>query len=176
MADAIVELGYNAVTVSDVVRLAKVSKRTFYEHFAGKEEGLLALYEANSVRLVDAVEAALGASPAGITRVEVGVEAYLAGLQARPGLVRTVLVEILHAGPRGLRVRRAVNRRFAALLLREMGAAGTPPPHALDVAMALVGGVNELVLEAVEDGRSDRLTDLVGPVSVLLLPFLSSGD
>ncbi|MDN5697874.1 MAG: TetR/AcrR family transcriptional regulator [Rubrobacter sp.] len=176
MADAIVELGYETLTVADIVRLARVSKRTFYEHFSGKEECLLALYEANSARIIRAVETAIADTPRGGDRIEAGVLAYLLELQARPAVSRTVIVAILHAGPRGLAVRREVNRRFAALLLREMGEAGTGGPNASALAMALVGGVNELLLEAVENDRTDRITELVGPVTALLRPFFVSAS
>jgi hypothetical protein len=38
--------------------------------------------------------------------------------------------------------------------------------------MALVGGINELILEAVEEDRVDRLTDLAAPVAALVRSFL----
>ena len=36
------------MTIADVVRVARVSKRTFYEHFADKEACFLALYAETS--------------------------------------------------------------------------------------------------------------------------------
>ena len=173
MEEAIVTVGYDALTVADVVRRAHVSKRTFYEHFAGKAGALLALYEANSTRLLRGIEAAIDATPAGGDGVRAGVEAYLAELQAHPAVVRTMVVAILRTGPEGLAVRRAVNRQFAALLARELAAAGQGGPHAPTVAMALVGGVNELLLEMVEADQTDRLGDLVEPVTALLRPFFA---
>ena len=51
LAAAIAEKGYAAVTIADVVRHARVSKRTFYEHFADKEACFLALYAETSDEL-----------------------------------------------------------------------------------------------------------------------------
>ena len=43
-AAAVSERGYAATTIAHIVEHARVSKRTFYEHFADKEECFLALY------------------------------------------------------------------------------------------------------------------------------------
>ena len=45
MIDAIGEKGYAAITVSDVIKRAGVSRKAFYEHFANKEECFLATYD-----------------------------------------------------------------------------------------------------------------------------------
>ena len=45
LATAAAEKGYAATTIADIVRHARVSKRTFYEHFADKEACLLAGYQ-----------------------------------------------------------------------------------------------------------------------------------
>src|SRR5262249_52961093 len=42
LAAAITDKGYAATTIADIVARARVSKRTFYEHFADKEACLLA--------------------------------------------------------------------------------------------------------------------------------------
>jgi AcrR family transcriptional regulator len=172
LAEAITEVGYAELTVADVVRRARVSKRTFYEHFAAKEDALLALYEAQSARVIAEIEGAIAGVPPGEPRLAVGAAVYLASLQSRAGLVRTLLVEILHVGPPGLAMRRVVTRRFAALLQRELAAAGAGAALAPGVATALVGGINELILEAVEADRADRLLDLQAPVAALLRAFL----
>lgn len=176
MADAIVEVGYGALTVADIVRLARVSKRTFYQEFADKADCLVALYETSSTRVVRAVEAATADVPSGSLQLDAGIAAYLAELQARPAVVRTAVIEILRAGPRGLAVRREVHRRYAALLVSAMqpdGRGGSPSPA---VAMALVGGINELLLEALEAGGDERIAELGEPVRALLRPFLDMPD
>src|SRR4051812_42933268 len=48
MVTAVAERGYAATTITDVVRHARVSRRTFYEHFADKEACFLAAYDAVS--------------------------------------------------------------------------------------------------------------------------------
>jgi AcrR family transcriptional regulator len=52
---AIAERSCPQVTVADIVRLARTSRRTFYEHFADKQECLVALIEDSHRRIVAAI-------------------------------------------------------------------------------------------------------------------------
>jgi AcrR family transcriptional regulator len=63
LAAAIAEKGYAAVTIADVVRGARVSKRTFYEHFADKEACFLALYAETSDELIDLIATSAANAP-----------------------------------------------------------------------------------------------------------------
>jgi AcrR family transcriptional regulator len=192
MIGLVAERGYSAVTVADVVAAARVSKRTFYQHFADREDCFLAAYAAAAegplTRIADAVAPAVDAGPDVpppdlADEVATATRAYLAALAEQPALTRTLLTEISGLGPRGWRVRREVLNRFADQLsaLVALGAArgagaagelvglrGLPRP----TAVALVGGINELVLDAVEDGRGDALLELAPTVTGLVLAVL----
>lgn len=164
MAAALVEKGYAAVTIADIARHARVSKRTFYEHFADKQQCFLAVYAAASDRLLRLVDEAAPPSLDWRDQVRAAVHAYLSALQLEPALTRTILLELQSAGPDALRLRRRGQHRFAALLCDRVatGARERPGarPFAPALATAVIGGINELVLEAVEEGRVDQLTDL----------------
>lgn len=175
MQDAIADVGLADLTIAEIVRRARVSKRTFYEHFATKEACLLALYESESSRLLDDLDAAIETVPHADRRVAEGARFYLAHLASRPRAVRAVTLEILHLGIEGLTVRRRVMRRFAALLQREINASGAEPPISLDVAMVIVGGINELTLEALEEGRIDRLEELAHPIAEVIWRVFQGG-
>lgn len=193
MIALVAERGYAAVTVADVVAAARVSKRTFYQHFSDREACFLAAYVAAAeqplARIAAAVtpvaEAASGAEPLSLAdEVTAGTSAYLAALAEQPALTRTLLTEISGLGPQGRRVRREVLNRFAEQLsaLIALGAsteAGRSVPELAGVrglphptAVALVGGINELVLDAVEDGRGDRLAELTPTVTELILAVI----
>jgi AcrR family transcriptional regulator len=173
--EGIGEVGWTDLTIAEIVRRARVSKRTFYEHFPTKEACLLALYESESSRALDELDAAIEGVPHGEGRIEVGARFYLARLQARPRLIRTLVFEILHLGSAGLAVRRQVMRRFAAFLQREVNALGGRPPLSRAAATLIVGGINELTLEAFEEDRIDRLSELVGPIGEVLRGLLPGG-
>jgi AcrR family transcriptional regulator len=140
-----------------VVRHARVSRRTFYEHFPDKQACFLGLYSAASDAALDVIATAAAAEPAWEARIEAATRAYLEALARAPALTRTFLVEIQAAGPEALALRRDVHRRFAGQLRRLSGEAGRPLPD--DLALALVGGVNELLLQALEEGHAP--TDLI---------------
>ena len=63
MLEAVNEKGFAETTIADIARHARVSKRTFYEHFATKQDCLLALYVAASeralARIADSVDPTL---------------------------------------------------------------------------------------------------------------------
>ena len=120
MADAVAEKGYVHVAVADVIDRAGVSRRTFYEHYANKEECFLAAYDAGVAGMLDAIaeaEEAAGAQGGGLlVSARAGTETYLQLLADNPAFARTFLIEVLAAGPAALARRDAVHERFAERL------------------------------------------------------------
>src|ERR671917_653654 len=116
MAAALDVKGFAETTVADIARHARVSKRTFYEHFDTKQDCLLALYVASSERALARIAESINPSLDLDAQIARTTEVYFSLMQERPAVLRTLLVEILAAGPRGLEVRRQVNRRYADLL------------------------------------------------------------
>lgn len=169
MAQAVADKGYAATTIADIVREAGVSRRTFYEHFGGKAQCLVALYGAASHNALKVLRGAIDAAHPWQTQVDHALAAYLGGLAANPLLLRTLYVEILGLGPEGLAARRRVNQEIAGFMLEVVnGAPGRSAPLSPRMAMAVVGGINELVLECIEQDRIDRLAELVEPAAQLV--------
>lgn len=172
LALALFEKSYSAISVADVVRIARVSKRTFYEHFNTREACYLATYEALSGTLLDRVEQALTSEPDVRQRLRAAVREYLSSLQEVPALTRTFFLEIQLAGPDALAARRKVFQRFAGTLQnivrrgREQGA----EIRLLDenLAIALVGAINELIMVCLEEQREHELGALEDTVVELL--------
>lgn len=178
MAVLLAEKGYAAVTIADIARHARVSKRTFYEHFATKEACFIACYETLSEIALQSIAAATSVPGPWMKRARGATRAYLSTLESQPALTRTLMMDIYAAGPDALRVRRAVQKRFADYLRRlvDQGRKDHPGLRRLSPAMAtaIIGGINELVLVAVEDGRAARLTELSGTADELLQAVLGS--
>lgn len=179
MAELVADRGYPAVTVADVVGLARVSKRTFYQYFADREACFLAVYAAAAEgplrRIADAVTA--DDAPTDLReQVARGNRAYLDALAEQPALTRTLLTEISSLGPRGWPVRREVLARFAdqlsALVAAGVTRWGDEDGLSRPMALALVGGINELVLEAVESGRLEHLPELAPTATDLVVAVL----
>jgi AcrR family transcriptional regulator len=159
---AVAEKGYAAATVNDVVAGAGVSKRSFYEYFADKEECFLEAYATGSEAVIDDVADAVRAS--GATewedRVRVGLEAYTRALAAEPDLAQTLLVSVLGAGPRAVALRRQVFDAFAELY--RAGPGGDPVLAAVPDSFrrGLVGAIGELVQEHIFEHGAATLEEL----------------
>lgn len=169
MAQAVAAKGYADTTIGDIVREASVSRRTFYEHFHDKAECLVALYEAASRNALRVLREAIDPSHGWEEQVERAIRAYLECLTVNPVLLRTLFIEILNIGPEGLEVRRAMQREIADFLVNLVNA-GTAQPSAMtpDLATAIIGGMHELVLQAIEDGKVDELPALTATATRLL--------
>jgi AcrR family transcriptional regulator len=172
MIRAVAGKGYAKVTVADVVGLAEVSRRTFYEQFAGKEECFLAAYETGSQLVIEDISAAVRDSGADDwhERVRVGIDCYLATLSAEPDLARTLLVDVLGAGPRAVELRRRVREDFAALYAGAEGEVSAP------YRRALVGAISELVQEHILTGGAATLAELSATLVDLAWTVLAAGQ
>jgi AcrR family transcriptional regulator len=159
MASSIEEKGYRNTSVADVVRIARTSRRTFYEHFEDRGACFLALFEATSGEMMHAIAAAmlLGAHWEGL--IDAAVGAYLDVVAAHPALFESFTHELPALGRAGVERTRGVNERFVELLveLAEAARRGHPELHARalprDTAVIIVGGLRELIVSALEQHR-----------------------
>jgi AcrR family transcriptional regulator len=161
MAVAVAQKGYADTTIADIVREASVSRRTFYEHFATKADCLIALYEAASRNALKVLRGAMDPAHGWEEQLGRAIGAYLGCMAANPVLMRTLFIEILHLGPEGLAARRRVNREIADFMRQVV-------PVSPELAMAVVGGIHELVLQAIEDGRVEELAQLTTTATQLV--------
>jgi AcrR family transcriptional regulator len=164
-AAAVSERGFAVTTIADIVKSARVSKRTFYEHFADKEECFLALYAEATDLIIAGVEQALRAPAASWEeQLAAGLDAYLSALEENPVLTRACILEIQAAGPRALELRLAGHGKFASLLCQFVERTRKRHPRlrrlSMPMATAVVGGIDELLLVNVQAGAKSHLTEL----------------
>jgi AcrR family transcriptional regulator len=162
MAASVEERGYGETTVADVVRIARTSRRTFYEHFEDRAACFLALFDATNGEVIAAVAAAPNASAPWERQVEQALGAYLDAVISRPALFQSFVRELPALGERGAEHQLAAIERFARQLVELVEQARRAQPAldaaSLDVdgAIMIVGGVRELMVIAAQQGRDLR--------------------
>src|SRR5690242_4043853 len=80
LARSLREKGLQRTQISDIVRNARTSRRTFYECFPDKESAFVELIRAASVAVLASVEAAIDPEAPWEEQVEVAIDAYLTAL------------------------------------------------------------------------------------------------
>ncbi len=167
--------GYATMRIEDVIAIAGVSRRTFYDHFANKEEAFLAAYNLVLDQLLTGVTAAFAAGENWPARVRRGLAAFLNLLASEPVLAQVCVVEALAAGPRALARRTEAMEAFQALLQPPAGdelAVASAPPVAIE---AIVGGIYEVIYSRVTSQRTHELPSLLPSLlHSALLPFVGT--
>lgn len=180
MALAVASKGYGDATIADIVREASVSRRTFYEHFSTKAECLIALYEAASLGALNVLRDAIDPEHEWQMQAEQAMAAYLGCLAQNPVLMRTLFVEILGLGMNGLAARRRVNQQIAmfmrSVINNDRNKSRRGPVLSEEMAMTVVGGINELVLQAIEQDRVSELQSIAKPAIRLLRAVMRVDD
>lgn len=159
------ERGYRATTVADIVRHARTSKRTFYDHFASKEQCFLELLRVEVEIMADDIRSAVDPRADWQVQTRQAVEGYVGSIESRPAIALSWIRELPYLGD----IARPVQRRgldlLTSLLINLSSSPGFQranlPPLTAPLAVILLGGLRELVALAVEDGRPPR--DIVEP-------------
>ncbi|MFR9768191.1 TetR/AcrR family transcriptional regulator [Nocardia sp. SC052] len=163
MAAAVRERGYQDSTVADVVRYARTSRRTFYEHFTSKQDCFIALLSEHHKDMIQRIDAAVDPHMAWRTQVRQAIEAWIRTAQQEPSLTLSWIRVVPALGDDTRQLQREVGESFVALIQKladtpEFAAAGLQPPSR-QVATILFGGFRELIATTVEDG--DDIADII---------------
>jgi AcrR family transcriptional regulator len=178
MVDASAEHGYRSVTISDVVALARVSRRAFYEHFASKEACFLAAYDHTAEQMIEPLLSAFRPVDDPARRARAYVQALLASLAGRPALAQMLVIEVGGGGRAALERRLRMHRRIAGAIVelnRQTRAAGVDvPAMTAGRALALVGALIELMHATLHDGGADKLPELEDEMTSIVAALVST--
>lgn len=177
VAATVAEHGYMKATVAQIISLASVSRRTFYENFDDKEACFLAAYDALDDYLAGMMKEVAGERSEWPERVAVTFSALVGFLASRPTFARLYLVEAAAVGE-GMATRRAATaQRFIALL--EPGRSYRAEGRELAEGMeeALVGGIVTLLARRIVTGDVERLAEIVPSlIEFALAPYLGAQE
>ncbi|MFR9749503.1 TetR/AcrR family transcriptional regulator [Nocardia sp. 004] len=165
MASTIRERGYRDSTVADVVRHARTSRRTFYEHFTSKQDCFIVLLTERNNETIRRIDTAVDPDAPWRTQIRQAVEAWIRSSQEDPSVTLSWIRVVPALGEDARQLQRETGEAFIDLIqkltsTREFTTAGLRPPTR-QVATILLGGFRELIATTVEDGN-----DIAGIIDV----------
>jgi len=159
MITVVANKGYADTTVADIISAAGVSRATFYEQFADKEDCFIAAYGTVMERMLNYVAEGFGQYREGdwVVRIRGAIGSLLHYLAINPVAARVGIVEGFGAGARARdRYQQAVSSFFPFLdEARELSE--DPERIPPKVARVVVGGVSTLMFNEAAAGRAEEL-------------------
>ncbi|HXP28687.1 MAG TPA: TetR/AcrR family transcriptional regulator [Solirubrobacteraceae bacterium] len=173
---AVEEVGYGRMTVAQVISRAKVSRKTFYDVFADREDCFLAALEQAVGQAGRHVNEAYASETTWREGVRAGLAELLVFFDEESALARLILVEALGAGPRVLERRAEILDELAKVVDqgRFATSAGREPPEV--VAEGVVGAVFAVLhTRALGEDGDERFACLLGSLmNIVVLPYLGA--
>jgi AcrR family transcriptional regulator len=176
LEQGIAEDGYPRTTVADIVRRARTSRRTFYEHFDSREACFVALLTDANAEQVRQISAAVDAHAPWRSQVRQAIEAWISSGESRPALMLSWIRDVPSLGAGARRLQRDAMENFVEMVRAlgdnsEFRAAGIGPVSRQRIIM-LLGGLRELTAITVEEGghMSDVVEEAVEASIALLAP------
>jgi AcrR family transcriptional regulator len=175
LREVIAEQGVAGATVAQIVARAGVSRRTFYELFADRDECFLAAFDQAVALAAQRVVPAFGKPGRWRERVRLALLELLGLFDEEPDLGALCVVHALGAGADALERRARILRALVAAV--DEGREETRNGHepAPLTAEGVVGAVLAVLHTRLSGRSSGPLAVLAGPLmSMIVLPYLGS--
>ena len=171
MIELVVGRGYGAVKVRELVGLAGVSARTFYEHFADKDECFLRTYGLIVRRSTKEVGAAQKDCHDWREQLRLAFCAWADGIAREPRAARLALVEAFAGGPAALEQMRRAEAHYEAMIGASFAAAPDPVPVPPLVIKGIVAGLHRVARAQLLAGNEHELPGLADELLEWMLCF-----
>jgi AcrR family transcriptional regulator len=172
-AEIVAEQGYRGLTVARVIRRAGVSRRTFYDAFAGREDCFVALFDQALVGIEAVVVPAYLGQERWREGIRAGLTALLVLLDSRTSLKTLVITDALGVGHTALEHRARGLAQIIEVVDRgrqEMPHGRRPPPLTAEGVAGAVFAV--LHARTIEDSARPLLPLLPQLMGMIVLPYL----
>jgi AcrR family transcriptional regulator len=169
MIELTAEHSYEGVSMRDLTAAAKVSSRTFYKQFSGKQACFESTHGMLARRLTERMLAAQAAEPdpAQVLRRAIGV--FLSELDRDPRAARLLLVEPQLVGDAARAQTRRVVRPLVGAITRCLVSGSSKPAPPPFVAEGLALGVERMARSRLIAGRESELPQLAEPLASWVL-------
>ncbi|WP_435174057.1 TetR/AcrR family transcriptional regulator [Gordonia hongkongensis] len=175
MLECIVEAGYRDTTVADIVRVARTSRRSFYQEFADKQSCFFALLTVTNEFMIAEIARRVDAEASIEEQVRQAVSSYVAASERYPGLTLSWIRELPALGSAAQAVKDEALEAWIELFV---GLTSTPTMASAGVvpmdrqrAIFLWGGFRELTAGAVESGAP--LASIIEPATAASLALVT---
>lgn len=167
------ERGYHETSVADVIAEAGVSRKTFYEQFAGKDDCFAAAYGEQIEQVLAIAMSAFEGEGSWVDRLRAALTALCAVLAANPATARVCFVEPLEAGPVTAERRRQALQGLLPLFRDAPGDALEALSFADSLSIGRLGDLSEVLRAEIAADATASLPRLVPELTyMLVLPFL----
>jgi AcrR family transcriptional regulator len=173
--EAVEEVGYAHMTVAQVIGRARVSRKTFYDVFADREDCFLAAFDQAIAHVGALAREAYEQESGWRDGIRAGLARILIFLDDEPGLGRVCVVEAFGAGPTVLERRAQVLNELASVIDQGRAFASTTNQVADVTAEGILGAIFAVLHTRLLERDPRPLTDLLGSLmSIVVLPYLGA--
>lgn len=161
MVEVVGEVGFAETNVREIISRAGVSRKTFYELYATKDDCLFAIYDAAAQALRGAVQAAHERGVTAQERLDAITDIVLAWVEAEPQLARVCLLEVPTSGIAGQRRLTATLSWLSSVTADWLGDLDVPDV----LPELLVGGVHQMIVHRLVNNGAEHIPALAGDLS-----------
>jgi AcrR family transcriptional regulator len=161
MVEAVASDGYQGASVKQVVALAGVSRRSFYEQFANKEECFLATFDLLAGRGVKQISKAYQTTNGGLEdrlRAAMSEIALTATVHRKASVL--VVVEVQAVGAPGLAHLHKAGATCEQMLAKSFIDSPEATPLPAPIVRGIAGGLHRAVASCLRQGRSTEAPEL----------------
>lgn len=162
MVESVAANGYGRTSVKQVVTLAGVSRRAFYEQFANKQECFLSTLDLISARALAQIANSYQTSEGTLEqRLGIALSSFAEIVRANPKGSRVMLVDAPSAGPAGWARLTETLATFESRLAASFAHAPDTAPLPGPVARAIVGGLRRMTFVRLLEDRAEEMPAMV---------------
>lgn len=156
MLELVSRQGYETSTVSEVISLIGMSRKTFYEHFEDRRSCFLSVAQEIGDQWREEALRALDAAAPGPQRTTALVQTLFDRAIEQPGALRVVMLEPAVVRPGGPELRERTIADWADMLARSLQERPSDPPLPAELAAAIFGGMVRILNARLPAGVKPR--------------------
>lgn len=163
VAESVRNLGYTDTSVATIIRIAGVSRETFYQIYDSKLDCYLDAFDVIAAVLADHMKEMSDSASSPLQRIDSAISIYLSVIAAEPAFARLFLIESFAAGPEAMRRRDRVQHDFAEAMIEILGLAPDDESGRF-VCRLITAAVASMITNAVMEEDREAILGLHEPL------------